>query len=104
MSYRLCTLYSGSTGNAAYLETPTARILIDAGKCTRTLLSSLKSIGVDVDTLDAIFVTHEHTDHCLQHIADKCQSCRSYTVITHHVGHSGISATFCSDIFLIKKL
>lgn len=63
MSYRLCTLYSGSTGNAAYLETPTARILIDAGKCTRTLLSSLKSIGVDMDTLDAIFVTHEHNDH-----------------------------------------
>ena len=63
MSYRLCTLYSGSKGNAAYLETPTARILIDAGKCTRTLLSSLKSIGVDADTLDAIFVTHEHNDH-----------------------------------------
>lgn len=62
-NYRLCTLYSGSTGNAAYLETPTARILIDAGKCTRTLISSLKSIGVDVDSLDAIFITHEHTDH-----------------------------------------
>ena len=63
MSYRLCTLYSGSKGNAAYLETPTARILIDAGKCTRTLLSSLKAIGVDADTLDAIFITHEHNDH-----------------------------------------
>ena len=63
MSYRLCTLYSGSKGNAAYLETPTARILIDAGKCTRTLLSSLKSIGVDAATLDAIFITHEHADH-----------------------------------------
>ena len=63
MSYRLCTLYSGSKGNAAYLETPTARILVDAGKCTRTLLSSLRSIGVEADTLDAIFITHEHTDH-----------------------------------------
>ena len=63
MSYRLCTLYSGSKGNAAYLETPTARILIDAGKCTRTLIASLRSIGVDVDTLDAIFITHEHNDH-----------------------------------------
>ena len=62
-NYRFCTLYSGSTGNAAYLETPGARILIDAGKCTRTLLSSLKSIGVEADSLDAIFVTHEHTDH-----------------------------------------
>ena len=63
MSYRLCTLYSGSKGNAAYLETPSARILIDAGKCTRTLLSSLKSIGVEADSLDAIFITHEHNDH-----------------------------------------
>lgn len=62
-NYRFCTLYSGSSGNAAYLETPTARILIDAGKCTRTLLASLKSIGVEADTLDAIFVTHEHNDH-----------------------------------------
>ncbi len=61
--YRYCTLYSGSTGNAAYLETPHARILIDAGKCTRTLVASLASIGVDIDTVDAIFVTHEHSDH-----------------------------------------
>lgn len=63
MSYRLCTLYSGSAGNATYLETRGARILIDAGKCTRTLVAALKSIGVDVATLDAIFITHEHTDH-----------------------------------------
>ena len=63
LPYRLCTLYSGSTGNAAYLETPHARILIDAGKCTRTLLGSLKSIGVGIETIDAIFITHDHTDH-----------------------------------------
>ena len=62
-NYRYCTLYSGSTGNAAYIETPHARILIDAGKCTRTLVSSLASIGVDIDTVDAIFITHEHSDH-----------------------------------------
>ncbi len=62
-NYRFCTLYSGSGGNAAYLETPGARILIDAGKCARTLIASLASIGVDVDTLDAIFITHEHSDH-----------------------------------------
>lgn len=61
--YRLCTLYSGSTGNAAYLETPHARILIDAGKCTRTLLASLRDIGVDMSTVDAIFITHDHHDH-----------------------------------------
>lgn len=61
--YRLCTLYSGSTGNATYVETPRARILIDAGKCTRELIRALSSIGVDIDSIDAIFVTHEHHDH-----------------------------------------
>lgn len=61
--YRLCTLYSGSEGNAAYLETPGARILIDAGRCTRTLVASLRELGVTPDELDAIFITHEHRDH-----------------------------------------
>ena len=62
-NYRFCTLYSGSGGNAAYLETPTARILIDAGKCARTLIGALKHIGVEMDSLDAIFITHDHNDH-----------------------------------------
>ena len=62
-NYRFCTLYSGSGGNAAYLETPTARILIDAGKCARTLIGSLKHIGVEMDSVDAIFITHDHNDH-----------------------------------------
>lgn len=61
--YRFCTLYSGSNGNAAYLETPTARILIDAGKSTRALVASLRQIGVEMDSIDAIFVTHDHSDH-----------------------------------------
>ncbi len=62
-NYRFGTLYSGSTGNAVYLETPHTRILIDAGKCTRTLIGALSSIGVEIDSVDAIFVTHEHSDH-----------------------------------------
>ena len=61
--YRFCTLYSGSEGNAAYLETPGARILIDAGKSARTLTSSLRRLGTTPDELNAIFITHEHRDH-----------------------------------------
>ena len=63
VNYRLCTLYSGSEGNATYIETSQARILIDAGRCARTLIASLKSIGVDIDSIDAILITHEHMDH-----------------------------------------
>ena len=60
---RFLTLYSGSGGNSAYIEAAGARILVDAGKCARTLISALASVGVDVDTVDAIFITHEHSDH-----------------------------------------
>jgi len=60
---RFLTLYSGSGGNAAYVEAAGVRVLIDAGKSCRTLVTSLHSIGVDIDKIDAIFITHEHSDH-----------------------------------------
>ena len=61
--YTIATLYSGSTGNAAYICAGGAKILIDAGKCTRTLCASLNELGVSIDEIDAIFLTHEHRDH-----------------------------------------
>ena len=61
--YTVISLYSGSTGNATYIEAGRAKILIDAGKCARTLCKELAAIGVDIDEIDAIFLTHEHRDH-----------------------------------------
>lgn len=60
---RICTLYSGSRGNCAFIEAGGARILIDAGKSAKALCSALCDIGVDIDSIDAIFITHEHRDH-----------------------------------------
>lgn len=60
---RFLTLYSGSGGNSTLVEAAGARILIDAGKCLKTLSSSLLSVGVSVSEIDAIFITHEHSDH-----------------------------------------
>lgn len=71
--YTVISLYSGSTGNAAYIEAGGAKLLIDAGKCARTLCRALESIGVSVDDIDAVFLTHEHRDHigALQVLAKK---------------------------------
>jgi phosphoribosyl 1,2-cyclic phosphodiesterase len=58
-----CPLASGSKGNSTYLAGKEKRILIDAGIGPRTTAERLGEIGVDLGQIDAILVTHEHTDH-----------------------------------------
>ena len=57
------TLYSGSSGNCVYISSAKTRIIIDAGCSARTLETSLRAVGGDLSRLDAVFVTHGHTDH-----------------------------------------
>lgn len=60
---RLCSLFSGSSGNSVWISGGDARILVDAGKNARTIELALRGIGEDLRAVDAILVTHEHTDH-----------------------------------------
>lgn len=60
---RYCTLFSGSSGNCAYIESPGAKVLIDCGWCAAAIKKKLREIGSSVESVDAIFVTHEHGDH-----------------------------------------
>jgi phosphoribosyl 1,2-cyclic phosphodiesterase len=56
-------LASGSSGNAALLATDKTRILVDAGLSMKELGKRLAAIGEDLERLDAILITHEHSDH-----------------------------------------
>lgn len=56
-------LASGSTGNVTYLETPEHKILIDAGLSGKKISGLMAKIGRDLSDVDALFVTHEHSDH-----------------------------------------
>lgn len=58
-----CPLASGSKGNCIYLGTDNTKILIDAGLSTKAIITRLEQINVDIADIDAILVTHEHTDH-----------------------------------------
>jgi len=73
VSVKLTILGSGSSGNCAYIETPEARILVDAGFSPRQIRARLASIGRTPENLTAILITHEHSDHIagLLGIADK---------------------------------
>ena len=56
-------LSSGSRGNACYVETDDAKILVDAGLSGIEVERRLAAIGISPQSLDAIVVTHEHSDH-----------------------------------------
>ena len=56
-------LASGSAGNAAFLSTSKTRVLIDAGLSVRELTRRLAEIGEKPEDLDAVLITHEHSDH-----------------------------------------
>ena len=56
-------LASGSSGNSIYIAIGGARILVDAGISARRIERSLAGIGVGAGELDALLVTHEHSDH-----------------------------------------
>lgn len=63
MEMLFCPLYSGSSGNALFVQYGQTRLLIDAGKTGKCLFGALEAIGVDPKTLSAVLVTHEHSDH-----------------------------------------
>lgn len=58
-----CSLYSGSSGNSIFVSTSKAKILIDAGLSGIRIERALNDIGESLKNIDAIFVTHEHSDH-----------------------------------------
>ena len=59
----LTVLGSGSAGNCSLIATSQCRVLVDAGFSARQIAQRLEAIGVRPETLDAILITHEHSDH-----------------------------------------
>lgn len=60
---RFTVLASGSKGNCTVVTGGKTRILVDAGLSCRELFRRMREVGEDPATLDAIIVTHEHSDH-----------------------------------------
>lgn len=60
---RLCPIASGSSGNCTYIETENARLLVDIGISGKRVTEGLEKIGRSPSMIDAILVTHEHSDH-----------------------------------------
>jgi phosphoribosyl 1,2-cyclic phosphodiesterase len=62
-SLSVCVLASGSKGNAIYVSDGTTSILVDAGLSGIEIQRRMAAAGLDVHSLNAIVVSHEHSDH-----------------------------------------
>lgn len=63
MPLRVCVLGSSSSGNCTYVATEKTAILIDAGLSGRQIASRLEQIGVTLEQINAVCLSHEHNDH-----------------------------------------
>ncbi|MEG1528259.1 MAG: MBL fold metallo-hydrolase [Clostridia bacterium] len=60
---KICTLFSGSRGNATLIQCNNTNILVDCGVNYRYICKSLEKLNLKPASIDAIFVTHSHSDH-----------------------------------------
>ena len=60
---KVIVLSSGSKGNTTYIETNETKILIDAGNTCKYILNKLADYNIDPNQIDAILITHTHSDH-----------------------------------------
>jgi len=60
---RFAILGSSSSGNAMLIFNESTRLLIDNGLSFKRLAGAMDHAGITPESLDAILITHEHTDH-----------------------------------------
>lgn len=56
-------LGSGSKGNCALIEGPQGLIMVDDGLSRRETLKRMAELGLSADSVSALLITHEHSDH-----------------------------------------
>ncbi len=63
MPLYISSLNSGSNANCYYIGNDTEAVLVDAGLSCRETEKRMKQLGLSMEKVKAIFVTHEHSDH-----------------------------------------
>lgn len=63
MSLEVASLNSGSNGNAYYIGNRNEAVLVDVGISCNEIETRMSRLGLDMERLKAVFISHEHSDH-----------------------------------------
>lgn len=63
MSLFITSLNSGSNGNCYYVGNHTEAVLVDAGISCREIEKRMMRLGLRIENVKAVFISHEHSDH-----------------------------------------
>ncbi len=102
---RFRNLASGSSGNATVVEgragTQVRRLLVDCGLGIRQLQTRLGHAGLALEQIDAVFITHEHSDHigCVRTLALR----QRIPVWMSHGTHSALGAPDFDDLLHLAQ-
>lgn len=89
---KFLSLGSGSSGNCYYLSHGSTSILVDAGISPRRIKHIFKEFNLSLKNIDAILITHDHTDHikAVGHLAEEFD----LPIYTTQLIHEGINRNY----------
>lgn len=85
---RFASLGSGSRGNATLVAAADTLVLVDCGFSLRETSRRLARLGLSPEQLDAVLVTHEHSDHS-SGVATLSRRHEVPVYLSHGTFHSG---------------
>jgi phosphoribosyl 1,2-cyclic phosphodiesterase len=107
---QFASLGSGSKGNATVVRAGDTLVMIDCGFSLRETTRRLSRLGLEPAQLDAILVTHEHSDHC-SGVAALSRKHQIPVYLTHGTANTGrcagsftLSCFNCEDCFEVGQL
>src|SRR5687768_7185419 len=87
MGVAISILGSGSSGNAALVSSSRTRVLFDVGFSKKEMVRRLDQVHVRADSIDAVFISHEHSDHICG-LPRFCKNMKTPVFMTDGTRHS----------------
>jgi phosphoribosyl 1,2-cyclic phosphodiesterase len=99
MSLFITSLNSGSNGNCYYVGNEREAVLIDAGISCREIEKRMKRLGLEMEKIKGIFVSHEHSDH----IKGICALVKKYQIPIYITGPTLTACGFVVEEQLVRS-